>query len=220
MDKDPKRPPKVTNVMATSIDGKIAEFPEQTDQERVDFGFSSEEDREFVKSQLLDADAVIVGANTLRASGKFWSMQNRRGRYPVWAIFSNHPQNLEPILSGQPEVPKILVSKNELGTGEFLPGVEKIYYQDGRPGKILLDHLTQRNYIENILVFGGGSINRIFYDENLVDELKITLSPFIFGSKEAPNFIDPGICGRVRLCLKSSQFSNNHVFLSYTVEKQ
>jgi 5-amino-6-(5-phosphoribosylamino)uracil reductase len=210
---------KVVNVMAISLDGKISEFPEQTDHERLEYGFSNEEDREFVKSAIIAADAVIVGGGTLRASGKFWSLKNHSGRYPTWVTFSNTAQSIDAILSRQPEIPKVLISQNDLKAEKFLPDVEKISYRDANPGQFLLDHLSRKDYIKNIVLFGGGAINRIFYQEGLVDELKITICPFIFATKGAANFIDPSLPSKVRLCLKSSQFSNNHVFLTYTVQK-
>ena len=69
---------KIINVMAASLDGKIAAHSKESDGARRSYGFTNKDDQEFVRQQLLTADAVITGANSLRASGSAWEVKNSR----------------------------------------------------------------------------------------------------------------------------------------------
>ncbi len=208
----------VINVMATSLDGKIAQYPQQADRERVHNGFSSREDRALLRDQLEIADAVIMSGASLRASGKMLARKNRRGRFPVVVVFSNSPHSLRDILISEEEVEKILVSRDPVHGAEAIGNVEKISYKEAPPANFVLSYLSSREDMENIVLFGGGAINRIFYKEGMVDELKITISPFIFGGVDASNFVDPGLPNLIHFCLKSSQIAGDHVFLTYMVK--
>ena len=50
--------------------------------------------------------------------------------------------------------------------------------------KLTLQYLSKQK-INSILLEGGGTINWEFLNENLVDEIIITLTPFLVGGKDA-----------------------------------
>ncbi|MEZ4741283.1 MAG: dihydrofolate reductase family protein [Bdellovibrionota bacterium] len=207
---------RIVNVMASSLDGKISSYSLEADRYRLDSGFTSVEDKEFVREQIKQADAIIVGANSVRASKRLWEQKNKKGFYPKWFIYTN--SGLEESLEflNQVKIARYLVSKNPI---ENCCNAVNISYGENAPGRFLLEYLSSQNDIENVLLFGGGQINRIFYSENLVDALKITLCPKILASQSASNFVDPGLPAPVSLKLESSHASSNHVFLSYSVVK-
>jgi 5-amino-6-(5-phosphoribosylamino)uracil reductase len=206
----------VTNVMAVSLDGKIGLHSHESDKARRDYGFTNLEDQEFVRTQLKNADAVITGANSLTASGAAWQVVNHRGRYADWIVFSN--DGLDPALKfwQQNEIQRALVSKAPVTND--LNGVANWCYGNDQPARFVLNKLQELGY-ENILLFGGGSINRLFYDEGLVDFLKITVCPIIIGALDAACFVNPSLTSPTRLDLISSHVSGNHVFLNYKVHK-
>jgi riboflavin biosynthesis pyrimidine reductase len=203
--------------MAVSLDGKIASHPLEADAVRRNNDFSSAADYELVRREISEAHAIIVGGNTLRASGKIWSARNAHGIYPTWVIFSNSLSSIVNILAKSPEIRKVVVSKDP--SDETLPpNTEIISYGSECPVQCAIACLTSSNSVKNTLLFGGGEINRLFYNAGLVNTLKITISPFILGGPDAPSFVNPPLISPTRLSLESSQVIGDHVFLTYAVK--
>jgi len=207
---------KIINVMATSLDGKISLEATEPDKNRYSSGFTNDDDKSFVRDQIKSADAIIVGANSIRASGRLWEQKNLKGVYPKWFIFTESGLDKDLDFWSQAKITRYFVSKQKIKCDK---NVENIAYSENRPAQYLVDYLNQQDGIETVLLFGGGQINRLFYSENLVDELKITICPFVFAGNTSSNFVDPGLVEPRRLLLNSSQILGNHVFLSYTVQK-
>ena len=68
--------------MATSIDGHIAAAPAEKDPARIASGFVSAADQQHVRTEVSQSDAIVLGADTVRASPRLLSYRNDRGRYP------------------------------------------------------------------------------------------------------------------------------------------
>lgn len=207
----------VTNVMAASIDGYIASEHLEPDERRHESGFTSEADREFVREQIKNADAIITGADSMRASSGAWEQKGRNGQYPHWMVYTNQGLGKDLDFWKQSHIPRTLVSPKPLGAMVDLE-VKSLIYGSDRPGAAALDYFSDLK-IERILLFGGGFINKIFYNENLVDELKITLCPTIIGLGDAPRLVAPTLKQPVNMYLLSSQVVDNFVFLHYRILK-
>jgi len=207
----------VTNVMASSIDGRIASSDLEPDEHRHAIGFTGEADREFVRQQIENSDAIITGAQSMRASKGAWEQKGRNNRYPHWVVFTN--QGLDENLDfwQQNHIPRTLVSTKPL---RAIPNsdVNNLVYGSSKPGSAVLEYLHSQG-LERVLLFGGGFINNIFYNEKLVDELKITLCPIIIGQSDAPQFMVPSLEQPVNMYLLSSQVIDNFVFLNYRILK-
>jgi 5-amino-6-(5-phosphoribosylamino)uracil reductase len=207
---------KITNVMASSLDGKIASGPLESDADRQSYCFTSEEDHEFVRSQIMAADAIITGANSMRASRFAWQQKGKNGTFPKWLVLSNHGLDEDLGFWKQTEVPRYLVSQKSLQIGTAKHGVENLVYGSALPGKFVHQFLKSQG-CTNVLLFGGGAINQIFYEEGLVNELKITICPIIIAKKSAPSLVNPTLKTPTRFELLSSQQTGNHVFLHYRI---
>lgn len=203
--------------MAASLDGKIASYPLENDVARRASQFSSDADKEFVRSQIKTADAIITGANSMRASSGAWEQKGRQDRYPIWVVFSNHGLAPDLRFFKQTHIPRWIVSQKPL-VRQKNTGVEYLAYEDAKPAAFVMQHL-QAQGVERVLLFGGGFINQLFYQEGLVDELKLTVCPKIIGTNEAPEFITPGLSCPVSLSLLSVQQTGDHVFLHYSIKK-
>lgn len=202
--------------MASSLDGKIAAHALESDKARRQYGFTNLDDQEHVRQQLETADAVITGANSLRASGAAWQVLNHKKKFADWIVFTK--AGLDPGLRfwNQPNVSRIVVSPQRLSSNTEHHGVENWVYGEDAPGKYVVDRLRLLNY-DRVLLFGGGAINKIFYQERLVNELIVTICPIILGSLDAAHLVDPGLDHPVHLSLLSSQAKGNLVFLNYAV---
>jgi 5-amino-6-(5-phosphoribosylamino)uracil reductase len=206
---------KIVNVMATSVDGAIASCPGELDQERKKFGFQSDADHKHVIAQLSDADAVITGAESVRASSGALVAPNSNGRLPIWAILTNSGFADDAAIYQQDELEKWLISQEQLVLPE-LPNLVNLNYQEENPATYIVDRLKAKK-CEKVLLFGGSTINRMFYEAGLVDELILTICPVIFASKQAVPLVEPELGSPVQLSLQTSHLTENLVFLKYTV---
>lgn len=209
----------ITNVMAVSLDGCIGKYALESDGERRSYGFTNMDDREWVREQLVTADAVITGANSLRASGATWKLLNDRGRTPSWIVLTTKGIDAALPFWLQHDVDRILVSPKPVQENLCLQH-QVVNWQTGEtnPAQYIVERLESSG-LHRVLLFGGGAINKIFYEKNLVDYAKLTISPIIVGGIDAPHFVNPGLTHDVKMSLISSVIKGNLVFLNYKIQK-
>ena len=63
-------------------------------------------------------------------------------------------------------------------------------------------------------------IPHLFCKNNLIDELYLTLSPFIVAGEDAPNLLNTDEQLKQKLILKNCQHKNGFVFLDYNVDRK
>lgn len=152
--------------MVSTIDGKtVSGGPEEP---VADLG--SENDHLIMRRIIASCDAVLSGAATVRAYAE-WSPQNR-----MRIVLSR--SGILPWSSGFFADGKALVAttKDRLFERE---GVEvKAYGEDRFDPQALLSDLRQRG-IERLLILGGSEVNALFLQEDVVDELFLTIAPKI-----------------------------------------
>jgi len=203
--------------MAISLDGNIASTLNEIDLDRKKYGFLDDADRQHVLKQLADSDAVITGAESLRASGGAFEIKNHKGVNPIWIVFTNRGLPPEMRFWNQQAIDRFLVSKKPLSEiPEHKGCVENWNYENNNPVEFVLNKLKAKK-CEKVLLFGGSKINEMFYNADLVNELIITICPVIFGTKNPIPLVANGLDAPVRLSLQTSHLSENLVFLKYTV---
>ncbi len=174
---------------------------------------SGPDDFDRVDEVRASADAVLVGAGTVRAD-------NPR-------LLVNSPERRAARLAaGRPEYPlKVTVS----GTGDLDPaaqfwhtGGDKVLYTTDRGAeraralglatdvvplgpaldwRRLLEHLHAVRGVRRLMVEGGGHIHTQLLTQGLADELQVVLAPLFVGDPRAPRLFGPGAyqAGRLRL---------------------
>ena len=203
--------------MAVSLDGKIASHYLESDGERRAYGFTSPADRERLLEVLHDADAVILGANSLRVVGKAWAVKNYKNLFPTWIILTTRGLAAELPFWSQTSVPRWLVSPKPISLVD--PTVKNLVYrEDESPASFIYDRLKSEDF-GKVILFGGGTINRFFYESGLVNRLKLTICPFIFAGEESVDLVTPQLLTSVHLRLLSSKSQEDHVFSEYMVQK-
>lgn len=210
----------VSNIMAVSLDGKISSHKNESEKDREKYGFVVESDKKWVISHLKNTDAVILGADSMRAAGKIWAIKNHQNQYPIWVVLTR--KGLDPHLEfwHQSMVPRILASPDPLKSSSDLSGkVDHLITGANNAPQYILEHLMAKN-CKRVILFGGGEVNQQFYQAGLVNELHLTLAPVIVGNQFGSFFINPGLSHPVGLTLKSSLVEENHVFLSYHVKNR
>jgi len=224
------RKPRVGVNMAMSADGKVSTYRRET------FSLGSAWDRRLMDVLRARADAVVIGASTLRLDG--WAIRvrdpeirkrraGRRGRpHPLNVVVSTDaklPAKCE--FFTHPDTEKLVVTTRRAPPGR-VARLRKIAEVVVLPGKMIrpadvLDLLSARG-ARRVLVEGGGTLNYSFFEAGLVDEIYITVTPRILGGAKAPTPVD----GRgflkntqVRLRLATLRRRGDEIFLKYTVVK-
>lgn len=209
---------RIINVMAASLNGKIGGESLESDAARQALGLSSSEDYAFLCDQIHQSDAIIVGATSIRANGACLEVSGKSGTPPVWYVLTEHglPDHLP--FWRQHQVPRVIVSTQKIPT----PPSASVSFLQVSPQENIATVVykdLEKKRLKRVLLFGGGVVNRWFYEKGLVDELKLTLSPLFIAGVGQPELIDSRINKHVRFRLVSSQPAESFVFLSYEVLK-
>ncbi len=163
--------PQVVLSCATSIDGYL---DDASDRRLI---LSNEADFDRVDSLRANADAILVGANTVRADNPRLQVRSPARRAAREAA-GRPPTPLRVTLSRSGNVPASFVDDNT------------IVYGDG-PLTDLLADLHARG-VRRLLVEGGGSVLTSFLTAGLADELWLAVAPFFVGDSRAPRFVHDG----------------------------
>lgn len=212
-----KKRPYIVNVLATSLDGKIASKPFETDTERRESGFVLEEDKKVLMDILSGCDAVFMGANSLRSTKGALRVPNSK-QQPFWVIFSryafpckNHAfwkqQGIRKFTFRIDKRIKLLKTREFKSHQSLKCGLDEY----------LLYLKTQG--VRKIALLGGAELNSIFWSSNYVDELRLTISPRIIGSNQAIDILYLNEDLKKILKLEKIKTKKNHLFLKYLVSK-
>jgi 2,5-diamino-6-(ribosylamino)-4(3H)-pyrimidinone 5'-phosphate reductase len=236
--KGPSTRPYVLINMVCSLDGKSA-----VDNRAGSIGSSI--DRTLMRTLRAQADAVMIGAGTLRAEKLRLDVPEDLGRarvarglepQPLAVVATNSgdiplkenlldysPDNLIILVSS--ESPKDSISGlSRLATVEVVPSRAE-REPAAEEGSVLdpgfaLKTLRARYGVGLLLVEGGPVLNHALISSNLADELFLTLSPRLLGGESSPTILEgpnlPPPVGHVRN-LTSIYLADDEVFLRYTL---
>ena len=210
--------PHVIFSAAITLDGKLAT---RTGDSRL----SSKADKNRVHILRSKVDAILIGKNTAKLDDPLLSAHNAKKKNPIRIILDSNAtiQNNSRILRTSSQISTIIVvgesaSKKNLQRLEKLP-VQIIVCGKQRINiKKLLVELRKQG-IKKILIEGGGETNWSFIKENLIDEVIITVTPYLVGGVTATTLVDGDgfstIAKSARLKLKSARRMNNEIILHY-----
>ena len=173
--------------MVSSLDGK-ATLDWRTK------GLSSDLDRRVFHLLRSQADAVMVGAGTVRAEryGRITkSDELRQIRVNAGLV----PDALAVVVSGRLDLPADLPLLNEpdqkvviaTASEDTIPGVkgDVEYARVGDDLPRLMAYLQEHHAVRSVLCEGGPTINSFLFAANLVDELFLTLTPKVLAGAAA-----------------------------------
>jgi len=221
-----KRPFVLIN-MASTVDGKITSAAREYPR------FASRDDRLRMDRLRAGADALLLGAGTLRADDPPLHVRDEALRQE--RVAAGKPAGLLcVVVSASASVPcSSRFFDDEFGGGRIVATVEdapadRTAEFEGRAevwrvgqSRVdfagLLERLAQRG-VERLLVEGGGEINWQMVDAGLVDELYVTIAPSLLGGAQAPTLLEGA--GRamerqVRLSLVSIDRGGDELFCRY-----
>ena len=203
---------------AISIDGKLA-------TKTGDSKLSSSQDLKRVHKLRSKVDAILVGKNTVFQDNPILNVRHVKGKNPTRIILDSNGKILKnsQILKTSKQIPTIIVvskkiPKSNLKKLNEFP-VEILFAGTNYVNlKLLLKKLYDKK-IKTILVEGGGTINWEFVQQNLFDELIVTVSPFLVGGVESISLIHGKgfrkVSNSPKMNLKSIKRLKNHLVLHY-----
>ncbi|MDP3780391.1 MAG: 2,5-diamino-6-(ribosylamino)-4(3H)-pyrimidinone 5'-phosphate reductase [Nitrosopumilaceae archaeon] len=214
--------PYVILSAATSLDGKIA-------TKSGDSRFSSGKDKIRVYRLRATVDAILVGKNTVKRDDPILTVHQVKGKNPIRIILDSRAtiSTKSRIIKTCNKIPTIIaVSKK--ASNKNLEKLRKF------PLKIIVSGNNTVNIkkllktlwklkIKKILVEGGGAVNWEFVNQNLFDEIIVTITPFLVGGKDAVSIIEGKGFSKIaksrKLKLEKILRLENEVILCYAKSK-
>ncbi len=183
-----KSRPYVILSAAISIDGKIATRTGRSN-------LSSKKDLIRVHNLRKSVDAILIGKNTVNIDNPSLTVRHVKGKNPIRVIL-DPSGSLSPrskVIRTAKKIPTILVvSENASRNVENLVAKGAQVIKCGKKKiniKKLLQILGKRG-IKRILVEGGGTTNWYFFKEKLVDEIIVTVTPYVLGGSTAISLVE------------------------------
>lgn len=200
------RPYTFVNMVST-IDGKI--ITGERDESVHDLG--SDTDHLLMRRLEAKADAVLVGAHSLRASGIKWNPEA-----PTRVVVSqsgNIPWESQFLTNGIP----IVLTTEDSG---ILPrdGVTVLYAGKSDLDWKLAFRLLLERGIQVVNILGGSEVNSQLFKLDLIDEIFMTMAPKIKLGKETPTIADGSPLSRAdvqKFELVSHEAIGHEIFLRY-----
>lgn len=202
--------------LATSLDGKIATA------DRSYFPLGTPADRKQMQVLRKRADAVLMGASTLRTYRRFCGVAKAR-RQPANIIVSRSLEGIDPDWEffSDPSLRRILFITRPLSRKRlqrFASSSEVIVLDPDHPVAAQIVDVLDALGFRNLLVEGGGGTMWDFASQNLIDEYHVTVTPRILGGADAPTLVDgAGFKAKdsLRLKLKSCRRVGDELYLVY-----
>jgi 2,5-diamino-6-(ribosylamino)-4(3H)-pyrimidinone 5'-phosphate reductase len=215
--------------MATTVDGKITSAAREYPR------FASEHDRRNMDILRARADAILVGAGTIRADNP--SLLVRDDGLRQYRRSLGKPQGPMKVLvtAGASIDTDYRFFKEEDGGARLIATVEEASEEnlaafEGKaevlkigsgavdlPG--LLAELKRRG-VDKLLAEGGGETNWRLIDDDLVDELFITVAPSLLGGRDAPTAVEGDgftMERQIRMRLLEMRREEDEIFCRYEV---
>ena len=202
---------------AITLDGKIG-------QRNKKVVLSSKSDKIRVHKLRSKFDAILVGKNTVEQDDPLLTVRHAKGKNPTRIILDSHGtiKNTSKIIKTAKNIPTIivtsqLVSKRNFSRLKNLP-LDVIVCGKNQVDVRKLVPILCKKGIKKILVEGGGTLNLSFLKNNLINEIIVTITPFVLGSENSVNLFE-GILKPTKILssfkLKKVQKNNNEIVLNY-----
>ncbi|MFN5513668.1 MAG: RibD family protein [Cyanobacteriota bacterium] len=221
----------MTLVLAQSADGKISDF------QRSPARFGSPADRVHLEKQISEVDGVLIGAGTLRAYGtslplgEVWQNRRRGQNLPPQPLhlICSRSADLDPRLPFfQQPLPRWLLTLNPEGWpdgGDYPRHFERvlIFPPEGEnlPWSLILPKLKALG-LNRLAVLGGAELVTSLVAGDWLDEIWLTVCPYLLGGTTAPTFLEGSGFTEAQarhLQLLEVEQRDDEVFLHYQCQK-
>ncbi len=225
------RRPFVAATFAMTTDGKI------TTREFSPVDWTSREDKLHLLRQRALADAVLVGHSTLKTDnvrlglpkGELREQRIARGQTasPLRVIVSNEGRIDSGLKIFQSEIAPIVIfstTRMPRRHQKLLREKATLHLSDSDSVdlKWMLQQLRAEYKVQTIACEGGAALFRSMLELDLVDQLNLTIAPFLFGGKNAPTLTGLStefLPASIRCTLTDMRTVGDECFLTYRIKR-
>ena len=189
------RRPFVVATFAMTVDGKI------TTRNFSPIDFTSREDKQHLFRQRALADAVLIGHSTLKRDNVRLGLpqadlretRSKRGQppYPIRVIVSSEGKIDSRLKIFQSEISPIIVFSTKRMPQKYKQALQKVatlHLSNTQDVDLaaMLRTLRDKYKISTVACEGGPTLFRTLLERDLIDQLNLTIAPFMFGGANAP----------------------------------
>ena len=224
--------PFVSATFAMTVDGKI------TTKEFSPVDFTSREDKLHLFRQRALADAVLIGHSTLKRDNVRLGVPQadlreariERGQtpYPVRVIVSDKGKIDNRLNIFQSDISPIIIFSTTRMPWKYQEALEKkatLHLSNAEHVDLAaaLHTLRDKYKIRTVACEGGPTLFRSLLERGLVDQLNLTIAPYMFGGAKAPTLTGLSkefLPASVHCALIDMRVVGEECFLSYRIKHQ
>jgi riboflavin-specific deaminase-like protein len=229
--KRPPRRPFVAATFAMTADGKI------TTREYSAVDFTSREDKQHLLRQRALGDAVLVGYGTLKQDnvrlglpkGELREQRVARGQTPspTRVIVSNEGKIDIGLKLFQSEIAPILIFSTTKMPRTYQKALREkatLHLSESKSVDLawMLQTLRREYNVQTVACEGGAALFRSMLELGLIDQLNLTITPYLFGGRDAPTLAGRSmnfLPASVRCSLTDMRTVGEECFLTYKVKR-
>ena len=227
--KQKRRRPFVTATFAMTVDGKV------TTRNFTPVDFTSREDKLHLFHQRALADAVLIGHTSLKRDNVRLGLPRdlqkariRRGQtpYPLRVTVSDKGK-IDPRLKiFQSDISPIIIFSTKQMPRKYREALAEkatLHFSDTEHVDLaaMLRTLRDKYKIRTIECEGGPTLFRSLLERDLVDELNLTVAPYLFGGMNAPTLTGLNkefLPASVHCALRDMRVVGEECFLNYRIK--
>ncbi len=224
------RRPFVAATFAMTVDGKL------TTRNFSPVDFTSREDKLHLFRQRARADAVLIGHTSLRRDNvrlglpaELQEARIKRGqsRSPVRVIVSNEGKIDNRLKIFQSDISPIVIFSTKRMPRKYQQALQKVATlhlsnaQDVDLGAMLRT-LRDKYKVRTVACEGGPTLFRSLLERGLVDQLNLTIAPYMFGGANAPTLTGLSkefLPASVHCSLTDMRVVGKECFLTYRIKR-
>lgn len=214
-----------------TVDGKI------TTRDFTPVDFTSREDKQHLFRQRALSDAVVIGHTTLNrdnvrlgVSEDLRQERAKRGQSPapLRVIVSNEGKINSELKIFQWQLSRVLIFSTERmpqAVRDALAGKATLHLTKNHAVDLKeMLRILRRDYkVRRVACEGGPKLFRSMLEHGLIDELSLTIAPYLFGGAGAPTLTGLGqefLPKSVKCVVKNMRVAGDECFLTYRIKKR
>ncbi len=197
--------------------------------------FTSREDKAHLIRQRALADAVLIGYGTLKRDNVRLGIPREELReeriarkqtpYPLRVIVSNEGK-IDPTLNiFQTDFAPIVIFSTTRMPRRYQTALRKkatVHLSESTSVDLawMLQQLRREYKVRSVACEGGAQLFRALLERDLVDQLNLTIAPFLFGGRDAPTLTGLSkqfLPASVRCSLKAVRVVGDELFATYRI---
>ena len=223
--------PFVVATFAMTVDGKV------TTKNLSPVDFTSREDKLHLFRQRALADAVLLGHTSLKRDNvrlglptdlQETRVKRRQSRCPLRVIVSSEGKIDHRLNIFQSDVSPIIIFSTKRMPRKYQLALEKkatLHLSDTGHVDLagMLQILRNKYKVRTIACEGGPTLFRSLLEQDLIDQLNLTIAPYMFGGAKAPTLTGVSkkfLPASVHCSLSDMRTIGDECFLTYRIKRQ